>query len=277
MTDPGLERRLESQLKLLVVAAVILSGLGFALIALGQLEAGLILVAIAVFGAADLRRYGRKEIERVQAGRPRELSDLLGEVRGRPTTALALVATLGAVYFSTEPHEMVEAYGVFREPVSAGEWYRVLTYGFVHLHVVHFFANAFGLFALVWVAQRFYGPYAVIGLFLFGVLVGGIAVLSFAARGAIGASAGLTAFGGALSAFGLRHRRILPKTLFRNLAFFLPVVFGITLYFDFQTKGVSGWAHAGGFVAGLVWGGIYPMRWLTEEFARTPPASERSA
>lgn len=80
--------------------------------------------------------------------------------------------------------------------IIGGEWWRLLTYAFVHGNAVHLLLNLLGLFVFGRMAWQEFGNRHWLGLFLAGSVVGGLAYLAVfneTSDRLVGASAGLYA------------------------------------------------------------------------------------
>ncbi len=143
-----------------------------------------------------------------------------------------------------------------------GQWWRLLSSGFVHCGILHLFLNMWFLFAIGRQAERFFG-HLLYALIYLAALVGG-SMLSGAINDRIvsaGASGALFGLVGAIVAYMLRNRGNIPPSIrsqsMKNMfsCIFINLVYGMR-------PGIDNWCHIGGLVAGFVCGLIaaFPLR-----------------
>lgn len=136
--------------------------------------------------------------------------------------------------------------GVLWPPVVAGgEWWRIVTAGFLHFGPFHLLMNMLALWFLGRDLEQLLGKLRFTALYGLSLLGGSLAVYLFedidrATAGASGAIYGL--LGGILVA-AIRLRLDLTYIL---------VVIGINAVISFQVEGISWLGHLGGFVVGSV-------------------------
>lgn len=168
-----------------------------------------------------------------------------------------LVLSFGAAGFNAEISELQYRMVISQEFIDAGEWYRLVSAGFVHFGLFHVAMNMLLLYQLGRLLEPAVGSLT-FGLVYFASLLGGSAgalVLSPDAftGGASGAVFGLMAAG----VVGMRQRGLNP------LQSGLGVTFVINLLFTLAIPGVSVGGHFGGAFAGALCGSIAlaPARW----------------
>ncbi len=136
-----------------------------------------------------------------------------------------------------------------------GQWWRLITAGFLHGNLPHILMNSWVLFDLGAEVEMFYGTSRMI-VFYFISTITGFFASSHIAGGhvSVGSSAGIYGLIGAMLAFGFTDRTALGmqvKSLYTRW-----VVYGLALsilgpYFGFP---VDFWAHVGGFSGGFIAG-----------------------
>jgi rhomboid protease GluP len=140
--------------------------------------------------------------------------------------------------------------GLISDEVLRGQWWRLITYGFVHANFFHILVNSIALFQAGDFVEYVYGSrrYAVIyaaaligGGFAAYLTTVGTVTLTLGASGAI-----MGVFGAmAVLAFKLPPLR---RELWRTAL----VPIGLTLGYGIFTKGISNAAHVGGLIAGVI-------------------------
>jgi membrane associated rhomboid family serine protease len=137
--------------------------------------------------------------------------------------------------------------------VSSGEYWRLLTSGFLHLSVTHIGLNMLALYFVGLPLERTIGRWRFLTVYLLSLLGGSIAVMLFADPGstAVGASGAIFGLLGALVAVFVRFRYELRQ---------LMIVVVINLVITFAIPGISWQAHLGGLVVGGIVGVamVYP-------------------
>jgi rhomboid protease GluP len=136
--------------------------------------------------------------------------------------------------------------------VVEGQWWRLLTAGFVHIGFLHVLMNMTSLVVIGRFIELMWGRLRYLVIYLVSVLGGcclGIAYTPNAIlAGASGAICGLLA---AEAVWFLFNRRYLPRAL-RRRARTVFLVNLVLLIFISSFKNVSGWGHFGGGVAGAL-------------------------
>jgi len=135
--------------------------------------------------------------------------------------------------------------------VIAGQWWRLLTAGFVHIGLLHLLMNMTSLFVVGRFAEPMWGRLHYGVIYLVSILGGcclGIAHHFGLLAGASGAICGVLA---AEAMWFLFNRRYLPRLLLRRARtdFLVNLVL---LIFISSFKNVSGWGHFGGAAAGAL-------------------------
>ncbi|HKJ54783.1 MAG TPA: rhomboid family intramembrane serine protease [Nitriliruptoraceae bacterium] len=157
---------------------------------------------------------------------------------------LVVVAYLGQQFGLVTIRE----WALFGPAVAAGEWYRVLTSGFLHINLLHIAFNGYLLYQLGRMLENPLGSSRLVAVYLAGLFGGsaGALLLSYDAV-TIGASGAVFGLMGA-AMVGLRKVGVNPWTSqIGGLVI-------INLVFTFVISNVSVGGHLGGLVAGAVAG-----------------------
>ncbi len=135
--------------------------------------------------------------------------------------------------------------GLFFAPfVDAGDWYRTLSYGFLHSGVLHLGLNVLALYILGTLLEPAIGTPRFVAIFLISVLGGALGVaLIEPGSPTVGASGGV--FGLMAAAFIIARDRGMDE-LASQIGFFVV----INLVFTFSVPRVSIGGHIGGLLAG---------------------------
>jgi len=137
--------------------------------------------------------------------------------------------------------------------VSSGEYWRLLTAGFLHGTLIHIATNMFSLYILGLPLERMLGRWRFTTVYLLALLGSSVSVMlfSYPFSPTIGASGAVYGLMGALvvtfKRFGFDLRQLL-------------VVVALNVYVTFAVPGISWQGHLGGLVVGAVVGAamVYP-------------------
>ena len=127
--------------------------------------------------------------------------------------------------------------------VAVGEWWRLLSSGFLHLSVIHVGLNMLSLYFLGVGLERMLGCWRFLAVYLLAMLGGSAAVMLLTDPGSAVAGAS-----GAI--FGLMGGLVVVFRKFRYDMRQLVFVLAINLYLSFQLSGISWQGHIGGLVIG---------------------------
>lgn len=127
--------------------------------------------------------------------------------------------------------------------VGQGQWWRIVSGGFLHLSLLHIALNMISLYMLGLALERVLGPTRYLVVYLLSLLGGSASVMLFDVPG--GASAGAS---GAI--FGLLGGLLVAFRRLRYDLRQLVVLLAINLFITFRVPGISWQAHLGGLVIG---------------------------
>ena len=135
-------------------------------------------------------------------------------------------------------------FGLFGPAVDDGDWYRIVTGGFLHAGLLHLGFNMFALYFLGTLLEPAIGPWRFAGLYLVSLLGGSFgALLLDPLELTVGASGAV--FGLMAAAFLTARNRGLDD-LASQIGFFVV----INLVFTFSIPNISIGGHLGGLAAG---------------------------
>ncbi len=145
--------------------------------------------------------------------------------------------------------------------VEAGEWWRVITSGFLHGSLLHIGFNMYALWILGNSLEEGIGKVRFLLVYLAGLLGGSFAVLAFDfSSPTLGASGAVLGLAGALAAVLWSRGISLTQT---SLGFVLAVNLALPLL----VGNISFWGHLGGIAAGFAAGWL--LSWLPGRFGRS--------
>jgi rhomboid protease GluP len=131
---------------------------------------------------------------------------------------------------------------------KAGEYYRLITSGFLHIGVIHLLLNMYSLYIVGTQVEYFYGKVKYIIIYLFSAVTGNL--LSMIFTNGIGAGASGAIFGllGSLLYFGYHYRGYIGAMIRSQI---VPVVV-YNLLIGFFISGIDMWGHVGGLLGGIL-------------------------
>jgi membrane associated rhomboid family serine protease len=135
--------------------------------------------------------------------------------------------------------------------VRDGELFRLLSASFLHAGWVHLGVNGIALWSLGGVMERVLGPYRYLLTYLLSGLGGTLASAAFGAPLSVGASGAIFGLLGGLAVINWRYRTQLPLGIRQPLKWWV-FILGLNSFLPLLLPMIDVWAHAGGFVAGLV-------------------------
>lgn len=158
---------------------------------------------------------------------------------------LAEIAS-GGGGFQISGSSLVFDYGLFGPFVSEGEWYRIVTSGFLHASLFHVLFNMFALYFLGRLLEPAIGTPRFVAVYIVSLLGGSFGALLLSPDVlTIGASGAVFGIFGAAFVIA-RHRG------FDALASSIGIIILLNLAFSFGAAHISLGAHLGGLVAGVL-------------------------
>ena len=141
-----------------------------------------------------------------------------------------------------------------KEPgaIMAGQWWRLITAGFLHGSILHILMNMWVLFDLGTQTEEAFGTSRFLTIYLASTVTGYIASFYGSPSLSIGASAGIFGLIGAMIAFGIREGTAYGSAM---KSFYIRwAVYGLIM--GFILSFVDNYAHMGGLAGGFVVGYI---------------------
>lgn len=164
---------------------------------------------------------------------------------------------LGVSLTSPTGPQLLKAGGDFGPSFAEGDWWRVFTSTFLHAGPLHLAFNLWAFLSVGKVTERIYGSRAFLAIYLLSGLGGSLASLTWSPLVVgVGASGAIFGVFGALLAFMLLHRGVLPAAYLTQQRNSIVAFIGYNVVFGLSQKNTDMAAHAGGLVAGLCAGAI---------------------
>ena len=172
------------------------------------------------------------------------------------TTLYSMRSGNEGALFNIDPQTLVRFGASYRPYNLAGQWWRLVTAGFLHGGIIHILMNSWVLFDLGAQVEEAFGTARFI-VFYFAATVFGFVASTFWSGFSVGASAGLFGLIGAMIALGMMHRNAMGDAI--KGMYVRWAVYGL-LFGLLPGLRVDNAAHIGGLAAG------FGVAWL----ARTP-------
>ena len=171
---------------------------------------------------------------------------------GAKIYGLVLVDDLGLRTASFNAEQLVFYTGMkVNAHVAAGDWWRLVSSMWVHLDFAHIAFNAYGLYVLGPILEKFYGGRRFWALYLASGLCGAWASYTFNEVPAGGASGAIYGLVGALLVFGVKYRGSLPPRVSRSFTVGMLPWVALSIGIGFlDAIPLDNAAHIGGLVSG---------------------------
>lgn len=174
----------------------------------------------------------------------------------RPVVGRALIAANVAVFVAGIASQSRNAVagrggfiadgGLFGPAVESGEWWRIVTAGFLHAGLLHLLFNMLALFNLAAILEPALGRARLVAVYAVSLLTGSLGVLVLSPDAlTVGASGAVFGLMGAL-VVAQRARGMDPWSSG------IGTVIALNLFITFTIPGISIGGHIGGLVGGLV-------------------------
>src|SRR5271170_7899867 len=190
---------------------------------------------------------GARAVERRNPGEI--LGGLIPHARFTTIIILLINTALYITQYVSPQSGLTEAGQSVPAVLMQGQWWRLITAGFLHGSILHILMNSWVLFDLGAEVETLYGTSRLIVFYFVGTVAGFFASSHIGGHFSVGSSAGIFGLIGAMLAFGFTDRSSLGmqvKSLYTRW-----VIYGLVLSF---IPGVDFWAHVGGFAGGFIAG-----------------------
>ena len=135
----------------------------------------------------------------------------------------------------------------FGPAIQFGQWWRLLTAGYLHGGIFHIFMNMWVLLTVGPQVEQLYGSARTFVFFTIATICGFYVSNLWSGGVSVGASAGLTGLIGVMIAFGMQHRSAIGDAIKGQYMFWV----GWILVSGFIISGVDNGAHIGGLIGGF--------------------------
>lgn len=134
--------------------------------------------------------------------------------------------------------------------VFLGEYWRLLTCGFLHAELFHILVNMFSLWILGSAVERIFGAWRFSVLYVLSIIAGSVATYALSnINSSLGASGGIFGLAGALAALYFTQKNSFGRLVSKQI--FVIIGFNIMYGLMFGSL-INNFAHIGGLVAGFL-------------------------
>jgi len=141
----------------------------------------------------------------------------------------------------------------WNQAIFAGEWWRLITAGFLHGGLLHILMNSWALMDLGAQVEEIYGSAKLLIFYFVSTFFGFLASAFWSSSLSVGASAGVFGLIGAMIAIGVRHNTVLGSAI--RAMYIRWAIIGLLLGL-LPGLAVDNAAHVGGLASGFVLGYI---------------------
>jgi rhomboid protease GluP len=187
-------------------------------------------------------KVGQRAIDR------RNPSPILGLIpHAQFVTAIILLINIGIYIGSSLNPELLQA-GWKNFQVREGQWWRLVTAGFLHGGLLHIGMNSWVLFDVGGQVEQVYGASRMLVIYFISTVAGFYLSYLWTPNPSVGASAAIMGLIGAMIALSLHHRSAMTQAI---RATYIRWVIYILLIGLLPGIGIDNAAHVGGLAAGF--------------------------
>ncbi|MGA2099504.1 MAG: rhomboid family intramembrane serine protease [Candidatus Sulfotelmatobacter sp.] len=156
------------------------------------------------------------------------------------------------------PGQTMVSFGANYGPYTlSGDWWRLLTYMFLHGGILHIAFNMWCLWDLGALSESLYGRWTFVAVYLITGVAGGLASVGWNPGVlSVGASGAIFGLAGALIASFYLGEFSLPSVAIGGTLRSLLIFAGFNLFFGGMFGGIDNACHIGGLVSGLILGAL---------------------
>ncbi|OGL41051.1 MAG: hypothetical protein A2161_17985 [Candidatus Schekmanbacteria bacterium RBG_13_48_7] len=168
------------------------------------------------------------------------------------TIFVTILITITILQYSIGMKDSILNAGLVKDATREGEYWRMGTCAFLHVHWFHIYFNAFALFYLGKKLTALCDSSMLSIVFLISALIGSVfSLLLLPDITSVGASGGILGIVGFLCVFGFQRKKLLPEVFLNNIVLSILLIsfLGLMAY-----KFIDNAAHLGGLLSGFILG-----------------------
>lgn len=150
-------------------------------------------------------------------------------------------------------------YGAMVKPlVNDGQWWRIISAAFIHIGFFHIMFNMYFLYNIGPLFERLYGSINFLIIYLLAGVMGNLFTYAFGDVSTVSAGASTSLYG----MFGLAMGLMInykDDAVLRGLGASFISIIVINLIYSLLAPGIGIQGHLGGFLAGVLLAGIFPV------------------
>jgi rhomboid protease GluP len=150
-----------------------------------------------------------------------------------------------------DPRTLVDFGANYFPYVAAGQWWRLITAGFLHLSIIHIGMNMWSLFSLGAQVEEEFGATRMTAIWIISTFTGFWASYYFSHGFSAGASAGLFGLIGAMIAFGVMNKHSAHAQAMKSAYLTTALVWIAIGFIGVAALPMDNWAHMGGLAGGF--------------------------
>ncbi|HYO81033.1 MAG TPA: rhomboid family intramembrane serine protease [Bryobacteraceae bacterium] len=177
------------------------------------------------------------------------------------TTLYSIQMAGGEGAFDIHPQVLLIFGAKLSSLIAAGDWWRLITAGFLHGGILHILMNSWVIFDLGTTVEEFYGTPRYLVLYLLSTIAGFMASTWYSPAMSVGASAPLFGLLGAMIAAGTKARTPMGSAI--RAHYMQWAIWGVVMGFLPGLR-IDNAAHLGGLAAGFIFGYVAGTRPLFE-------------
>ena len=145
--------------------------------------------------------------------------------------------------------DVLKLFAVHGPSIRDGQFWRLITGGFLHGNILHLFCNCYTLYVIGTQVESFLGKWKYTVIYFVSMLFGSLTSIVFSGGSfSIGASGAIFGVIGSLIYFGYHYRVFLGNVVKTQI---IPLVL-VNLALGFMLSGVDNFAHIGGLIGGVL-------------------------
>ena len=183
------------------------------------------------------------------------------------TIALIVINCLIFIYtfFIGDMSWMFNTFSVNGERIiKYGEYYRIITGGFMHAEIFHLLFNMYSLFIIGSQIESFQGKGKFTVTYFFSMITGSMLSMILNRGNSVGASGAIFGLLGAMIIFGSYYRVYLGQVVKSQI---IPLVI-VNLLIGFLSTGIDNFAHIGGLIGGILITNALGVKYKSRTFDR---------
>lgn len=166
----------------------------------------------------------------------------------KPIITITLIFINIFIFLLSGIYDLIGPFGVSRQGVLAGEFYRLFTGMFLHANMMHIVFNMYALYVIGSQLESFLGKFRYLIVYILGGVAGSVLSIFFSNGISVGASGAIFGLMGSLLYFGM-HYRVYLETVVKSQI--IPLIL-FNLLIGFMSPGIDNWAHIGGLIGGIL-------------------------